>query len=92
MCGIWALVGQLLGDDALAACLAQLAARGPDMTRSAVVGGTVQLGFTRLAIKCVRALAAGGAAGQGARGGGRSGALASHFTVVQRPVPSPSHP
>lgn len=54
MCGIWALVGQLLGEDALAACLAQLAARGPDMTRTAVVGGSVQLGFTRLAIKCVQ--------------------------------------
>ena len=51
MCGIWALLGQLVGQDVIDRCLKPIQARGPDATRSATVAPSVQLGFTRLAIK-----------------------------------------
>ena len=49
MCGIWALIGNLMDSTTVKHCIKQIAARGPEAAR-VVEGERFQLGFTRLSI------------------------------------------
>lgn len=49
MCGIWALIGNPVEPDLVAACIDNLKARGPEGTKI-VTNHRFQLGFTRLAL------------------------------------------